>query len=182
MFYISAVNLTKGVNVNTANEAISTYKQAPKLQAMENTGPLHYLRIGLPQSLLTSKQLVELAGIIRRYSPRYALRLRSSTQLEIAMFSLQPPWPPDQSFQLTEQEINTRTHALPLAGRATLRVHVPAAQLRVRQLRVLAALMFTEGLPTVRVDDSETLAIENVWPGRAAVLRLGLREAGLVTV
>lgn len=168
--------------MNTANELITTYKHAPILQAVENATPLHYLRIGLPQSTLTPKQLVELAGIIRRYSPRYALRLRSATQLEIALFSLQPPWPPAQSLHLDDQEINTSSPAMPLAGRITLRVHVPAAQLRVRQLRVLAALMLTEGLPMLRVDDSETLTIENVWPGRAAVLRLGLREAGLITV
>ncbi len=68
------------------------------------------------------------------------------------------------------------------AGQSTLRVHVRGAQLHVRQLRVLAALMYTEGLRTVRVADSETLHVENVWRGREAVLRLGLREAGLITV
>ncbi len=168
--------------MNTASERIPAYEHTPAVPTVDDTTPLHYLRIGLPQSVLTPQQLAELAGIIRRYSPRYALRLRSATQLEIAMFSLQPPWPAEQFFTLSEQELETRTPAPLIAGRIELRVHVPGAQLQVRQLRVLAALMLSEGLSTVRIDDSETLALENVWRGRAAVLRLGLREAGLITV
>ena len=166
--------------MNTAHERIPAYDPPPQLQTVSNTLPLEYLRISLPQSVLTPQQLTELAGMIRRYSPRHALRLRSATQLEIAMAFPHLPSPPEQVFNTPEITVKTRDHEA--AGHSTLRVHVRGAQLYVRQLRVLAALMYTEGLRTVRVADSETLQIENVWRGREAVLRLGLREAGLVTI
>ncbi len=166
--------------MNTAHERIPAYNQPPQLQPVSNTPPLQYLRISLPQSVLTPKQLTELAGMIRRYSPRYALRLRSATQLEIAMASTHLPLPSEQVFNTQEFDVKTSDHET--AGQSTLRVHVRGAQLHVRQLRVLAALMYTEGLRKVRVADSETLLVENVGRGREAVLRLGLREAGLITV
>lgn len=166
--------------MNTAHERIPAYNQPPQLQPVSNTLPLQYLRISLPQSVLIPQQLTELAGMIRRYSPRYALRLRSATQLEIAMVSTHLPPQPEQVFNTPE--ITVKTHDHEAAGHLTLRVHVRGAQLYVRQLRVLAALMYTEGLRTVRVADSETLLVENIWRGREAVLRLGLREAGLVMI
>lgn len=167
--------------MNTAHERIPAYNRPPQLQTVSNTLPLQYLRISLPQSVLTPQQLTELAGMIRRYSPRYALRLRSATQLEIAVVSTHLPSPPTQVFNTPSSIVKTRDNEI-AAGQSTLRVHVRGAQLYVRQLRVLAALMYTEGLRTVRVADSETLHIEDVWRGREAVLRLGLREAGLITV
>ena len=141
--------------------------------------PLQYLRIGVPQSVLTPQQLTELAGIIRRHSPRHMVRLRSATQLEVAILSTQRP--PEQLLSRSETYINPRRSIPAGAGLSALRVHVPGAQLRVHQLRVLAALMHIEDLRTVRIIDSETLIIENVWHSRAAVLQLGLREAGLIT-
>ena len=167
--------------MNTASEQIPAYNQPPQLQTVSNTLPLQYLRISLPQSVLTPKQLTELAGMIRRYSPRYALRLRSATQLEIAIASMHLPSPPEQVFNSPETTVKPGDYEI-AARQSTLRVHVRGAQLYVRQLRVLAALMYTEGLHTVRIADSETLEVENVWREREAVLRLGLREAGLVTI
>lgn len=167
--------------MNTARERIPAYNHPPQLQPVSNTLPLQYLRISLPHSVLTPQQLTELAGMIRRYSPRYALRLRSATQLEIAMVSTHLPSPSEQVFGTPETIVKTQDDETD-ARQSTLRVHVRGAQLHVRQLRVLAALMYTEGLRTVRVADSETLLVENVGRGREAVLRLGLREAGLITV
>ena len=168
--------------MNTASERIPAYNPQPTLRTVDNNTPLQYLRISLPQSLLTPQQLTELAGMIRRYSPRYALRLRSATQLEIAMVATQQPSPPEQVFNTPDRHVKTRGDETAPAGQSTLRAHVRGAQLHVRQLRVLAALMYTEGVPTVRIADSETLVVENIWRGREAVLRLGLREAGLITV
>lgn len=167
--------------MNTTSERIPTYNHTPELRTVENKTPLQYLRIGLPQSLLTSQQLLELAGMIRRYSSRYVLRLRSATQLEIAMSSAHQIWPTQQLFDEPVSSVDTHAPAATTAGQITLRVHIPGTQLRVRQLRVLAMLMLSEGLRTVRLADSETLIFENVWHGREAVLRLGLREAGLIT-
>ena len=174
-----AVNQVMEVNVNTTSERIPEYRHTPELQTVESQTPQQYLRIGLPQSLLTPQQLLELAGMIRRYSSRYVLRLRSATQLEIAMASTHQIWP---SQQLFDEPVAVDSHEEASAGRSTLRVHIPGTQLRVRQLRVLAMLMHSEGLRTVRLADSETLILENVWRGREAVLRLGLREAGLITL
>ena len=173
--------------MNTASERTPAYIHTPELRAVDNKTPPQYLRIGLPRSVLTPQQLVELAGMIRRYSPRYVLRLRSATQLEIALSSAHHSWPTEPVFETPDTAVDTRdhepsAHEPPATGRSSLRVHIPGAQLRVRQLRVLAALMHSEGLRTVRIADSETLVVENTWRGREAVLRLGLREAGLITV
>lgn len=164
--------------MNTASEQIPAYDSEPRLRAVENQ-PLQYLRIGVPQSVLTPQQLTELAGIVRRYSPRHTVRLRSATQLEVAILPTQRP--PEPLLSRSETYINTRRSVPEGTGVSALRVHVPGAQLRVRQLRVLAALMHLEDLRTIRIIDSETLIIENVWHSRAAVLQLGLREAGLIT-
>ena len=168
--------------MNTASERIAAYNPRPQLRTEANTASLQYLRISLPQSQLTPQQLTELAGMIRRYSPRYALRLRSATQLEIAIIATQRPAPPEQVFNTPDRYVKTRDTQFSTATPSELRVHVRGAQLHVRQLRVLAALMYTEGVPAVRIADSETLVIENIQRGREAVLRLGLRETGLVTV
>lgn len=164
--------------MNTASEQIPAYNAEPRLRAVEKQ-PLQYLRIGVPQSVLTPLQLTELAGLIRRYSPRHIVRLRSATQLEVAIHATQRP--PEQLLSRSETYLNTRRSIPTGAALSALRVHVPGALLRVRQLRVLAALMHIEDLRTVRIVDSETLVIENVWNSRAAVLQLGLREAGLIT-
>ncbi len=161
--------------MNTASEQIPAYNAEPHFGTVENQ-PLQYLRINVPQSVLTAQQLTELAGIIRQYSPRHAVRLRSATQLEISIFSTQPP--PEQLLSRPEININTGHKIPPEAGLSALRVHVPGAQLSVQQLRVLAALMHNEGLRTVRIIDSETLIVENVWHGRAAVLQLGYAKQG----
>lgn len=168
--------------MNTASERIAAYSPLPPLRTAGNTTSLQYLRISLPQSQLTPQQLTELAGMIRRYSPRYALRLRSATQLEIAIIATQRPAPPEQVFNMPDQYVKTGDAHAAAASPSDLRVHVRGAQLHVRQLRVLAALMYTEGISAVRIADSETLVVENIQRGREAVLRLGLRETGLVTV
>lgn len=168
--------------MNTTSERIPAYNHAPELRAVENPTPLQYLRIGLPQSVLTPQQLLELAGMIRRYSSRYVLRLRSATQLEIAMSSTHQIWPTQQLFDEPVTAVDTHAHEAATTGRSTLRVHIPGTQLGTRQLRVLAMLMHSEGLRMVRIADSETLILENVWHGREAVLRVGLREAGLITL
>lgn len=165
--------------MNTASEQIPAYNPEPHFRTVDNA-PVRYLRIGIPQSVLSPPQLTELAKVIRRHSPRHALRLRSATQVEVTIFST-------QQLPLSELFLDSSGHAAtphptsPDTVRAALCVHVPGAQLSVRQLRVLAAVMHNEGLHTLRIIDSETLIIENVKHGRAAVLQLGLREAGLIT-
>lgn len=119
--------------------------------------------------------------MIRRFSSRYGLRLRSATELEIATSNVSPPRLVRSIFGHPDTTIGTFDHARPTTGRSVLRVHVPGAHLRVHQLRILAALMHSEGLRTARIADSETLVLENTWRGRHAVLHLGLREAGLIT-
>lgn len=168
--------------MNTASERIPAYALPPEFQPGDSDIPPSSLRIDLPRPVLTVQQLTELAGRIRRFSPRYALRLRSSTQLEIVMPSPYLHWPSEQIFDTPGIFINTRNHKIPTDGYTSLRIHVRGTHLHVRQLRVLAALMYTEGVRTIRVVDSETLLMEKVWHGREAVLRLGLREAGLITV
>lgn len=167
-------------NVNTSSERIPAYNHPPQLETQDNSAPLQYLRINLPQSQLTPQQLTRLAGMIRRYSPRHALRLRSATRLEIALVSTHQPHPLEQVFDPPEH--GARIYPETSSGHSALRLHVRGAQLHVRQLRVLAALMYLEGIRTVRVADSETLLLENIGRGREAVLRIGLREAGLIAV
>ena len=168
--------------MNIAGDPTQNYMRELALVSAHNKARLQFLRIALPQSVLTPHQLTSLARMIQRCSPRYGLRLRNATELEIATFSAYQPWIP---------ELLLRPHFAPArpsglepmtVAYSTVRVHVPGAHLRVRQLRVLAALMQNEGLPTVRIADSETLVVEHAGRGREAVLRLGLREAGLISV
>lgn len=166
--------------MNTTSEGIPAYKHLPLLETQDNPAPLRYLRISLPQSQLTPQQLTQLAAMMRRYGPRHALRLRSATRLEITLVSTHQPHPLEHVFIPPEHGAGTGPETS--SGDAALRLHVRGAQLQVRQLRVLAALMFLEGIRTVRVADSETLLLENIGRGREAVLRIGLREAGLIAV
>lgn len=166
--------------MNTASERIPAYNHLTRLEAQDNPTPLQYLRISLPQAQLTPQQLTQLAAMMRRYGPRHALRLRSATQLEIALVSAHRPRPLEHVFNPPEHDAGTWPETS--TGDSMLRLHVRGAQLQVRQLRVLAALMFLEGIRTVRVADSETLLLENIGRGREAVLRIGLREAGLIAV
>ena len=165
--------------MNTASERIPAYNHLRQLETQDNPAALQYLRINLPQSQLTPQQLTQLAGMIRRYSSRHALRLRSATRLEIALVSTHQPHPLEHVFNPPEH--GARTYPETSSGHSA-RFHVRGAQLHVRQLRVLAALMYLEGIRTVRVADSETLLVENIGRGREAVLRIGLREAGLIAV
>lgn len=168
--------------MNTSGEQIKARIHQPALQAVDNKSSTPHLRITLPHSVLTPPQLTELAGMISRFSPRYALRLLSATQLEIASYALHRAWRPDRFLKPVDDDFKADPAGPTATLRSELRVHVHGAQLSVRQLRVLAALMHTEGLRTVRIADSETLVVENTWRGREAVLRLGLREAGLISV
>lgn len=168
--------------MNTSAEQIKSQNRQPAYPSVDAKSSPQHLRITLPQSVLTPEQLTELAGMISRFSPRYALRLLSATQLEIASYALHRPLRPERFFKSVDGDFDANNTAPSSTLRSELRVHVPGAQLRVRQLRVLAALMHGEGLRTVRIADSESLIVENTWLGRESVLRLGLREAGLISV
>jgi hypothetical protein len=172
-----AVNTTTELHVNTASQRTASSSLDHNIRIVANQQLLHYMRIELPQSRLTPQQLARLAGMIQHHSPQHGLRLRSPTQLEVAVLAAQrQPRPPERLFILPCTEVPT------IATQPQFRIHVPGAYLRVRQLRTLAALMHSEGLRVVRVLDEETLLLENTWPGRAAVLRLGLRDVGLIGV
>lgn len=171
-----AVNTTTELHVNTASQRATANIPDHRIRIVANRQSLHYMRIELPQSRLTPQQLANLAGMIQRHSPQHGLRLRSATQLEVAVLAVRQPWPPESLFVLQY------TEAPSTATPSHVRVHVPGAYLRVRQLRTLAALMHSEGLRALRILDGETLHIENTCLRRSAVLRLGLREVGLITV
>lgn len=164
--------------MNTTSEHITTYNILPDRITDTDKTVQVYVRISVPRSILTPAQLAELAALVQRHSVKFSIRVRSATQLEIALSPLSAPWPEKRLLnEMTATVVHRNAEP-----RSTLRIHIPGAQLHLRQLRVLAVLMHSEGVPSVRIADSETLILEEIQPGREAIFRLGLRETGLITM